>query len=248
MNRVLSRISTSCLALTVIAGASASLLAQQPDKKTANPASPTHAGQPAKEGADAHQQMMDAWMKLSQPGPEHKRIAQLAGSWDAEVKMFEPGSTQPAVSRGTMVNTLVQGDRYLHHEYSGEFMGQPFTGAGNFGFNNATKKYEGTWFDSMSTGIMYSTGTYNDATKTYTLTGEFSGPGPDGTIVTFTQRETLQVVSPDKHVMTMYHGGPGMPESKAMEITYTRSAGDKGATPASTGGVRKSIENNLPKH
>ncbi len=46
---------------------------------------------------------------------------------------------------------------------------------------------------------------------------------PNANKVSISQREVIKVVSPDKHVMEMYHAASNMDETMAMEITYTRA-------------------------
>lgn len=202
---------TPALILASLAGLCALAIAQ-PAKE--DPKAPKiEAAQPEMD------EMTKQWMALGNTNEHHARFEAMVGVWDATVTMFEPGK-EPNVSKGTMVNRLIHGGRYLQHNFKGEFMGMEFTGSGTFGYNNATGKYQGTWIDSMSTGTMVSEGTYDEATKTYTSTGDMDGPGG----MKITQRETIKIISNDEHVMEMFHTMPGVPEIKAMEIKYTRKA------------------------
>ncbi|MCC6677984.1 MAG: DUF1579 family protein [Phycisphaerales bacterium] len=195
----------------------------QNDKPKA-PAPGNAPSQPGKPGGNAPEAdpMMEAMMKAAQPGPEHAAMARIAGTWDAVVKMYEPGVDKPEESKGVMTNTLIHGGRYVQMNYKGEMMGGEFTGSGVWGYDNLTKKYFSTWCDNWSTGIMMMTGTYDAASKTYTSTGEMAMPMPDGTVMKMNQRETVKIVSDDKHIMEMYGPGPDGKEMKHMEITYTR--------------------------
>jgi hypothetical protein len=71
----------------------------------------------------------------------------------------------------------------------------------------------------MGTGMMKSTGKFDPATKTFTMTGTQVDPmtGKECAI-----RETLQIVDNDTHVMTMYNAVGGAPEFKTMEMTFKR--------------------------
>ncbi len=187
----------------------------KPVEKTPPPPKKEDAAQP---GQDEMKQMME----FGAPTKQHEAFKAFEGTWAANVKMWEPGNPDATESKGTMTNTLIHGGRYVHHEFKGDFMGMAFTGSGDFGYDKATGKYVGTWMDSFGTAIMVLSGTYDEATKTYTSTGEFSMPGPDGKMMKVTQRETVKIDGPDKHTMLMYHSAAGMPEMKVMEITYTR--------------------------
>src|SRR5262249_54430220 len=120
---------------------------------------------------------MEAMMKAGTPGPQHEQInKQFAGNWDCVVSMWMEGNPQPMTSNGTMNAKMMLGGRYLHMMFKGDFMGQPFEGAGTMGYDNVTKKYFGTWMDSQSTGMMNSTGTWDSSSKQYTMNSEMPDP------------------------------------------------------------------------
>ena len=67
--------------LTCLAIAATFSIARSDDK----PAKPSPADQAA---------MAEAYMKAAAPGPEHARLKEIAGDWDADVKLSQPdGST-----------------------------------------------------------------------------------------------------------------------------------------------------------
>ena len=98
-------------------------------------------------------------------------------------------------------------------------MGQPFTGLGYTGYDNVTKKYVGTWMDSMGTGVMNSTGTMGADGKSYVMTA--SMPDPTTGKMT-TMKEKLTVTDADHHTFEMWGAGPDGKSFKMMEITYSR--------------------------
>src|SRR5262249_44018424 len=139
----------------------------------------------------------------------------------------------------------IHGGRYVHREYSGSMAGETFTGSGDFGYNKLTSKYEATWVDSMGTAITYATGTYDAATKTYTMSSEMDMPGPDGKPMKMKEKEVLKVEGPDKNTMEMYMVGPDGKDQKVMEIVYTRGTGapaPKGIEPSHTKPAPKSSD------
>ena len=101
---------------------------------------------------------MEAWQKSMTPGPEHQQLAKFAGDWTYVNKAWMAPGQPPIESTGTMHGEAVYGGRYVVEDWSGEMMGQPFQGRGTTSYNNVSKEYENTWYDSMSTGIWYSTG------------------------------------------------------------------------------------------
>src|SRR5581483_8176078 len=109
------------------------------------------------------QQVMDAYMKASQPGAEHETLKRLAGDWNAEVKSFNPDGSPGTTTTGLMHCEMILGGRYLQLNYSGEMdMGNgkvPFHGMGLAGYDNAKKKFVNIWIDEMSTSVMHTEGT-----------------------------------------------------------------------------------------
>jgi hypothetical protein len=179
--------------------------------------------------------MMAMYMEMAQPGEDHKIIQQFAGQWQAEMQMWmDPAQKEPRVSKGTLEVTPLHGGRYVRGEFKGTFdmpgpdgkmQSMPFTGTMLWGYNNVEKRYESTWMDSMSTGIMMSTGQASADGKSVESRAEFRMPGPDGKMATYKQRELVTMHSPDRYTMQMWHSGPMHEgEMKVMEITYTRAA------------------------
>ena len=65
---------------------------------------------------------------------------------------------------------------------------------------------------------MVTEGTYDEATKTTTMLGEYDDPffGPTK------MKSLVRELSKDRQVVEMYRIGPAGQEQKNMEITYTR--------------------------
>src|SRR5438874_1877479 len=78
---------------------------------------------------------------FSPPGPEHKVLDGLAGSYGAKVKAFlEPGKP-PEESTGVMKRKMLMGGRYLQEDYEGKLGPDTFSGMGIIGFGKIKKKY-----------------------------------------------------------------------------------------------------------
>ena len=183
------------------------------------------AGQPS--AADM-QKMMQQMMELAKPSENHKLLADLAGTWSYTVKMWmnpDPNA-KPEESKGTAVRKSMMDGRFFVMDVTGKMeMPGPdgkkkemtFKGMGLEGYDNVKKKFIGTWVDNMGTGIMFSEGTYDPATKTFTYTGEYEGiPGMKQQI-----RETVKITDKDHHLFEWFENRGGQ-EVKTMEIAYTR--------------------------
>ena len=159
-----------------------------------------------------------AWMKAGTPTENHHRLNYAVGKWNCTVKMWEPGAEQPSISKGIDVTKWTLQNHYLQTEFKGDFMGMPFAGNGITGYDNINQRYFSVWIDTMSTGPMIETGSYDESAKTFTFTGEFNDPMGSK----MHSKTVIKVVSEDSHLLTMYHGETIDKLNKIMEITYDR--------------------------
>jgi hypothetical protein len=162
---------------------------------------------------------LEAYLKAAQPGPEHKRLEPLAGSWNVGVKMWMDPSKPPTESKGTAERKWILGGRFLQEAVKGEFLGQPFEGGGLTGYDNLQKKYIGVWVDNMSTGMSHSVGTADESGKVFTFTREDFDPVSGKKVKS---RDIIRIESEDKHSMDMFKEGPDGKEIKGMELVFTR--------------------------
>ena len=157
----------------------------------------------------------------SAPGPEHKVLEDLAGTYSAKVKaFFEPGKP-PEESTGVMKRKLLLGGRYLQEDYEGKLGTETFSGMGIIGFDKLKKKYVFTWIDSMSTGFMHSEGSYDAAKKTFLYISEDVDPT---TGQKMKGRDLLRIDSAEQQTFEMYRRSleEGAKEFKVLEIIYTK--------------------------
>jgi len=162
---------------------------------------------------------MEAMMKAATPGDAHKKLNAMAGSFNAEVKMWMQPGAPPVGGGGVAENTWALDGRWLEQHFTGTFMGMPFTGVGFTGYDNIKKKYVGTWMDTMTTSMMISSGTANADGKSYTFTSSMDDPMTGKSTPV---KETITVVDDDHHTLEMWGAGPDGKMFKTMEIAYTR--------------------------
>lgn len=174
---------------------------------------------PAPAAAPDQKAMMDAWMKFATPGPGHKALEPLVGTWNAKVTSWMSPGSAPVSSEGVSETAWVLGGRYLQQKHEGSFMGQPFSGLGYTAYDNYKKQYLATWMDNMGTSILSMAGTADAAGKVLSMEGkmdDFVG-GRELTV-----RSTLRIVDADHNVYEMWSPGPDGKMFKMMEIDYTR--------------------------
>ncbi len=163
--------------------------------------------------------MMEAFEKAGTPGEEHKMLNGMVGTWNTVVR-FYPAPGAPAMeSTGVSENRWILGGRYLEGRFKGMAMGQPFEGVGYTGYDNIRKQYFGSWMDSMSTGVMMSTGWADREGKIWSFRGNMDDPLSGKSLPV---ESKITVVDNDKHVMEMWNPAMDGKMYRSMEIIYTR--------------------------
>lgn len=150
--------------------------------------------------------------ELPKPGPEHKELERLVGTWDATISS---GDFPPM--KGTMVYKLDYNGFWLIGDFSGEFGGMKFTGRDTSGYDPIQGKYVNTWIDSMSQTMMTSTGNFDDGKLV--MTGE--GPSEDGQSMA-KYKTVSEWKGKDKLIMTMWIVDADGNDREMMTIEYDR--------------------------
>ncbi len=166
------------------------------------------------------QAMMDAMIKAATPGPNHKMLGSMVGDWTFVMRMWMDPSAPPSETSGTVTNRPLMGGRYVQGDYKAQVMGMPFEGTSVVGYDNVSGQFVSTWLDNMSTGIMYMTGSYDAASRSFTYSAEVPDTMQPSSKVKV--REVVRVVDDNQHVMEMYETRGGK-ELKTMEIVFKRA-------------------------
>lgn len=148
-------------------------------------------------------------------GKEHQLLQQDVGDWDATIVMAIPGEERSADKATERIRATCNG-RWLWSDFKGQFMGAPFAGHSLVGYDPTQGKYVSLWLDSMSAVAMLSSGTYDEAKKAFTLTGQ--GVDPDGKPLSV--RQVLTWKDDDTRVLEMEFKGAD--DAQQMQITYRR--------------------------
>jgi hypothetical protein len=154
--------------------------------------------------------VVPAWsQELPKPGPEHKVLKAMVGTWESTMKV---GGRE---TKGTMTYKMELGGMWLAGSLKSELFGAAFLGKSLDSYNPIKKKYVSLWVDSMSTAPVIMEGTYDKEKKTMSMSGE--GPGMDGKAIKY--RSVTKMPDADTMEMTMYMGDVKEP---AFSVTYKR--------------------------
>jgi hypothetical protein len=242
----------AAVAITAMGMAPAFAQNTAPKQPPAKP-TPAPAAQPEKKpegGMPSMDQMQEMMEKMSKPGPNHALLNSMVGEWTADCKFYMGPGMPPSETKGTAVNTWEVGKRFVKQDFNGSFtMGpggpeMPFHGIGYTGYDNTKQKFVGTWMDTMSTGVMYSEGTYDAATKTFTLTAQMTDPM---TNKPSTITEVIKIIDDNTHTFTMTGTGPDGKEMTMGEITYHRKGGKATDTDMSKPTTKPTTTPSTPK-
>ena len=172
---------------------------------------------------------MKQMMEMSKLNENHKLLADMNGNWNYTIKMWmspDPNA-KPQESKGTAIRKSIMGNRFFvmdvtgkmqMHGPDGKMKDTQFKGMAVEGYDNVKKKFVASWVDNMGTGIAFSEGNYDPATKTFTYNMEMEPvPGAKTQV-----REVLKATDKDHMLLEWYENQSGG-EKKTMEIAYTRA-------------------------
>lgn len=191
--------------------ASAVQPANQPQKKEVKPQTP--AADPA----------MAAMMEAAKPGAQHKVLESLIGTWKGGGKFWMAPGTEGMPFSGTADRHWGLNNHYVFEEVHGDPMPgstEAFEGNGVIGYNTIEKRYEFGWIDNQSTWLTFSTGTYDEKTKTFTFKADELDPMTGKRRAT---RTIIDVSKPDVQTMTGYAMGSDGKEFKNFEGEFKKT-------------------------
>ena len=158
-------------------------------------------------------------MQMPAPGPEHKWLAKRVGTWNAAMKYrMAPGAPWMDMA-GTEVVTSPLNGFWVLSTFKSTFMGQPFEGRAQTGYDQNKKQFVQTWVDSMSSYLNVAVGTLDKSTNVLTLKGMAPSQmtGQDELMTT-----TIKINDDGSTLMKMFSPGPDGEDFQTMEIHYTK--------------------------
>lgn len=178
----------------------------------------------AEEAQADQQKMMEEYMKLMAPGPNHDYFKDFVGKWDVKTTAWMAPGAEPMVTDGHSESELVLGGRFLMTRFSGTMFGQPFEGVQIDGYDNLKKKYGTLWLDNWSTGFYSLEGERDTTTGVLTMTADWPDPMSGSSVKV---RGVTTWKSADEYVYEMYMTPSGAQEFKSMQNVMTRKKEEK---------------------
>lgn len=165
------------------------------------------------------------------PGPAHRQLDPLVGTWKATKTNWLLGEGgKPVVSTDMTVKVRwieKTGGRFLSEETRGTLAGRPYFRLGVLGHSNIDRRYEWTTFDSVTPTTMAYRGAPQSATASeISMPGEFTDPGvlgPDYLGKTIPMRTVITIRSDSHHTIDLYFTPPEQQERLVDRVVYERS-------------------------
>jgi len=137
--------------------------------------------------------------EMPKPQKEHEWLKQFVGEWDSEAEAPAMAG-QPAMKcKGTM-NTRMLGGFWMVSDIKGDMMGTPIQAIHTVGYDPQTKKYIGTWVDSVMNHMWKYQGTVDATGKILTLEAEGPNMVKPGAMAKY--RDVYEFKSKDQIAMS----------------------------------------------
>ena len=116
--------------------------------------------------------------QLPGPRPEHTTLLDDVGEWEGTQTFHLPGLPNDPIPAKQKVIAI--GDFWIQAHFESEIVDLPYVGTGCLGYDPRTKKYVGTWVDSMGAHMAIMEG---ERRKDGTLVMRWQAPGFDGRLL-----------------------------------------------------------------
>ena len=173
--------------------------------------------QPDQPDAAARQKTKEDFMT---PGPMHKVLSILEGTWEGDVTFWPAPGVGPFKSKSRAVNKSVYDGLFQEQEHIGIIGGKPYYSKLIWGYDKARKKFFIFGIDNMGSDHLRTEGTFDSTTRTWTFVGAKTDAltGKDNIL-----RETRQLTDNNTQIMNMYVPDKASgKEFHILQIVYTR--------------------------
>jgi hypothetical protein len=159
------------------------------------------------------------WAALSKPGASHKLLDVLAGEWDVKITFWSSPSSASSESSGRSSIAWILGNRFLEERFEGEAAGESFNGRGIMGYDNAARRFQSVWIDSLNTTIALAAGKFDADSGALKMQSKIYDPLLGGEKEV---RSELKINSNDSYTFSMIDSSPEGYEFTSMKMEYRR--------------------------
>lgn len=142
---------------------------------------------------------------MEQPTEKHEWLKKFVGTWDTESKAISaPG--EPGFECNGTITSKSLGGFWIVNEMKASLAGNEFSGMQTVGYDSKSKKYVGTWVDSMNGYMWKYEGTVSEDGSTLTLNAKGPNMLVPGEETNY--RDIYQFKSKDEMVIKSEMEGP----------------------------------------
>lgn len=117
------------------------------------------------------------WAELARPGPEHERLAGLAGRWTVRTEYWTHPVAEPIPSTAVVTAEPIFGGRFLLEKHAPDGPGPAeFSGLTIRGYDNQKAKHTLVWLDTMGTHMIVAEGDADETGDTITYFATYTDP------------------------------------------------------------------------
>ncbi len=151
------------------------------------------------------------------PGPVHKRLAELAGTWDVSTRYVIADKEREG--KAICEAKMILDGRFLQQDYNSSFEGHPFHVLQLLGYDNTRKKSIEIMMDTMGTGVLHNEGTISEDGKVISNSGESIDPqtGKPSRLHTVTT-----IIDRDNFTLEWFQVDGAGKETKVVTLTHKR--------------------------
>ncbi|HEY3687351.1 MAG TPA: DUF1579 family protein [Streptosporangiaceae bacterium] len=162
------------------------------------------------------------------PGPYHRRLDPLVGTWQAVKTNYILGDEPIVTTDFTVTTRWIEetAGHFLEERSTGTLGGAAYYRLGVLGFSNIDRRYEWTTFDSVTpTAMTYRGPALTEVTSVLSVPGEFTDPGvlgPEFAGRTIPMRTEITIDPGGRHVFDLFFTPPGQAERLVDRVVYDR--------------------------
>lgn len=159
-------------------------------------------------------------MKISKPQKQHRTLQKIVGDWTYETEMVMQAGSPPLKFSGTE-SVRALGGLWIVAEGQGEMPGGGMaTSVMTVGFDDAKKRFVGTWIGSVMSHMWVYDGTLNPAGKVLTL--NTVGPSMLAKGKSAKYKDVIEFKNKNHRVLTSHMQGKGGKWTCFMTAHYRR--------------------------
>ena len=166
-------------------------------------------------------------LEAAQPGPEHERLAALAGDWDVTSSYRSSPTAAPVVGTGSATNRMSLDGRFLLSESSERSGDRDAQSVAILGYDRRSNRYTINAYATRGTHFLTAEGLWDAGSRAFTMYGRKPDP-----IANRTEHYTIVVrhPSPDEYTLEISYRLPSGESFTAVEMKHTRRRQSPGAS------------------